>query len=89
MSAPRGGTGYSVFISSLSMTSLVCEANEWPHLQGLSVSFITVTRVYCNAARTRPGREYIYTVTCSLREGLGVKLGFIFECRNPHLNLKP
>jgi hypothetical protein len=51
MSVPRGGTGYSVFISSLSITSLLCDANGWPHLQGLSVSFITVTE----SIVTRPG----------------------------------
>jgi hypothetical protein len=43
ISNPRGGTGYSVFISSVSKTSLLCEANGWPHLQDSSVSFITVT----------------------------------------------
>ena len=57
LSAPRGGTGYSVFISSFSITSLVCEANGWPHLQGLSVSFITVTETNYNVVQTR-SRDY-------------------------------
>jgi hypothetical protein len=55
MSAPRGGTGYSVFISSFSIMSLVCEANGWPHLQELSVSFITVTETDYNVVQREAG----------------------------------
>jgi hypothetical protein len=37
--------------------SLMCEANGWPHLQGLSVSFITVTETNYNVVQTR-SRDY-------------------------------
>ena len=72
LSAPRGGTGYSVFISSFSITSLVCEANGWPHLQGLFVSFITVTETNYSVAQTR-SRDYADGFGAGIRLSVGAK----------------